>query len=503
MFGRRPLFYVFGIPVSIDPMFLIGMFVFYAASGGGRPGVYVAVGIGIFTLIHELGHAVTAKMMGAEVAISLSFLVGWAQYSTARPLRRWQSALISVMGPLTQLVAAGIAFWVIRLFLLPASDRSSALLYADLHDAVMWSGVVIAVLNLLPLWPLDGGHIVISLVRPLGGPRGRALFLRWTVAASALMALASFGGYPAAQAVTDWTRDQLAVDLTSSLLSTMISGIGAAVGFALTGTIFIPLFCGFSAWQTLKSTGVARGRDPEAAGTEPSRSALEAEQTTRAAERQGWTTGSPATFPRGWGASPWLRAHVTLRQGGTAAQAGADLAALADPRQRWILDRWERPEIGALLAYVPPTASHTPAVVEARKYHGPPQELIDTALSTFSGTSTPEAYYAIAEGLAQRGLGDDAMNWLRGAVDLAPDPTRIATSRYLPRAPRSQRLPTTARHGRTRRRRGSGHGRSPGSPLTGRRSETVDQARTIRSCTSSGPWSSTDRMMGAVGTSTS
>ena len=77
---RRPLFHAFGIPVTVDPFFFFGLFIFYSISGGGRGGVYTAVALAVFVLIHELGHALVARRLGGEVAISLNFMVGWASY---------------------------------------------------------------------------------------------------------------------------------------------------------------------------------------------------------------------------------------------------------------------------------------------------------------------------------------------------------------------------------------------------------------------------------------
>ena len=81
-----------------------------AAAGGAEPAGPVVrhralVGaVAAFTLVHELGHALAARRFGAESAISLSFLVGWASYRPTRRLRRSERIAITAAGPIVQIV---------------------------------------------------------------------------------------------------------------------------------------------------------------------------------------------------------------------------------------------------------------------------------------------------------------------------------------------------------------------------------------------------------------
>ena len=99
-------FRVLGIPVQVDPWFLLGLFFVYSWSGGDQIGLFAALSLGVLTLIHELGHALTARHYGCTVSISLNLFVGWASYASDRPLTRRQQILISLMGPFTQLAVA-------------------------------------------------------------------------------------------------------------------------------------------------------------------------------------------------------------------------------------------------------------------------------------------------------------------------------------------------------------------------------------------------------------
>src|SRR4051794_6964348 len=99
----RPHFHLFGIPVTLDAWMLIGAILLFSAAGGGRAGAFAAVAITVFTLIHELGHSLVARRLGAtDVSIRLAFLGGWTFHSGN--LKRWQRNTVSLSGPLVQLV---------------------------------------------------------------------------------------------------------------------------------------------------------------------------------------------------------------------------------------------------------------------------------------------------------------------------------------------------------------------------------------------------------------
>ena len=151
-------FSAFRVPVTVDPWFLLGLFFISQWSGGGRVGLIAAVALGVLTLIHELGHTLVARRAGCNVSIRLNLFVGWASYAASQPLSRGQKIRISLAGPLVQLATGLAALSVVHtLFHQPGSNRQ---LWADMWFGLSWAGIAIAMLNLLPLWPLDGSHVV-------------------------------------------------------------------------------------------------------------------------------------------------------------------------------------------------------------------------------------------------------------------------------------------------------------------------------------------------------
>ena len=80
----RSAFTIFGFPITIAPGFLLGLLLL---AGLNLQDPSFALGlvaaVAMFTLVHELGHALAARRFGAESEISLSFLVGWASLPAA------------------------------------------------------------------------------------------------------------------------------------------------------------------------------------------------------------------------------------------------------------------------------------------------------------------------------------------------------------------------------------------------------------------------------------
>lgn len=416
---QRPLFRILGVPVTVDPMFLLGALLFYQWAGGGRYGLVTVVALFVFLILHELGHALTAKAYGADATITLTLIAGYANISSATPLPTWKSNVISVAGPATEFVAAIPAIALAQHLARNGGSADTQQLGLELYVAVRWVGPLLALVNLLPLWPLDGGHVASTGARRLGGPNGERTFLLCSIAAASVLVVASFA-VPA-----EWTDRGIDLGAFESNPFAALPGIVADFPRFVLGAWFIPLFVIFGSVQQLRAHDAAAAT---IAGDVPSGRELrhaDAVRAARAAERAGWESGSPGEFPRGWSPSPWLRAHLAMLERRPDAAADA-LAGLADEHFRdWLVDRADRPQIALLLDMVPPAVASS---LEARVHHGSAEDLVAQATERFHHERSAEPLYLGAAGLAVRGMADEAMAWLSRAVDVAPDPHRIATA---------------------------------------------------------------------------
>lgn len=149
------MFRLLGFPVHVRPGFVMFMLLIVLIYGDAF-GVWLAGSLAAFTLLHELGHAVAARRTGAEAEISLNFLAGYASYVPSRPLSRAEQIGISFAGPGIQIAVSVAILLALGASPLepPAYSTDPALL------AIWWSGPIIGLFNLVPILPLDGGHIV-------------------------------------------------------------------------------------------------------------------------------------------------------------------------------------------------------------------------------------------------------------------------------------------------------------------------------------------------------
>src|SRR5262245_56983925 len=121
----------------------------------GPLGLWLGGSLAVLTLLHELGHAVAARSAGAEAAISLDFMAGYTSFRARRPISKPRRALISISGPGVQIIVSVAV--LLAMGVDPTSSDSVHQSNAAL--AIWWAGPVIGLLNLIPVLPLDGGHL--------------------------------------------------------------------------------------------------------------------------------------------------------------------------------------------------------------------------------------------------------------------------------------------------------------------------------------------------------
>lgn len=180
--SQRASFRVAGFPVHVRPGFVMFM-VLIVLLNLDRPsfGLWLAALMAAFTLLHELGHAIAARSFGCRAEISLDFLAGYAAFVPARPLRRWERAVISAAGPFVQ-IAIGLAVYVA----LGGGLSSSTAGATGAQFAALWAGPVIGVFNLLPILPFDGGAILHTVVDWVTPRHSKRIMYGFTLAVAAV-----------------------------------------------------------------------------------------------------------------------------------------------------------------------------------------------------------------------------------------------------------------------------------------------------------------------------
>ena len=107
-------------------------------------------------LLHELAHSLMAKLHGIPVQSITLWLFGGVAHLTKSADRPRTEALISIVGPGTNLVIGAALF--VYLYLVGPSNEYVEVLGAYLLGA----NAILAIFNLMPGLPLDGGQLVRS-----------------------------------------------------------------------------------------------------------------------------------------------------------------------------------------------------------------------------------------------------------------------------------------------------------------------------------------------------
>ena len=148
----------------------------------------------ISILVHELGHILMGRYFGNRGHIILTGFCGLAVGSSDLP-RRWQRVAVHLAGPAAGFVLAAVVtvlFWLINppiaLFLLgslfgvhvrvaPDVDVPSELVWYIVHN-LMWINIFWGLVNLLPIWPLDGGQVSREICQAYRAREGMRLSLQ-------------------------------------------------------------------------------------------------------------------------------------------------------------------------------------------------------------------------------------------------------------------------------------------------------------------------------------
>lgn len=121
----------------------------------------------ISVLAHEAAHSLAAQARGYDVEEIVADL--WGGHTSYRAVDGTpaSTAFVAVVGPLSNLVLAGLG-WLV----LTSSDGDLVRL---LSVAFVWANAFVGVFNLLPGLPLDGGYLVDALVWRITGSRAAGM----------------------------------------------------------------------------------------------------------------------------------------------------------------------------------------------------------------------------------------------------------------------------------------------------------------------------------------
>ncbi|MFC5457014.1 metalloprotease [Prosthecobacter fluviatilis] len=222
-------FTLFGFPVQIHWMFWLNTALMGGAFSADTPEGFRSVlawvvAVLLSVLIHELGHAMAMRNYGdRRVGIVLYAFGGLAIGS--RPRTRQEDFLVSAAGPGLEILAGLAVGWSITLWP-PPSPWLHQMLDAFTVVSIFW-----ALLNLMPVLPLDGGHLCQAWL----GPRKKRQALTISIVCAVCLALLSVIG-----------------DLWLRLQNTVLSLLDIDAGIRVGSGLFTLLLFGMLAWNNWK-----------------------------------------------------------------------------------------------------------------------------------------------------------------------------------------------------------------------------------------------------------
>lgn len=138
-------------------------------------------------VVHELSHALVAKAGGLPVRSITLFALGGVAEIEREPAEAWTEFWMGIIGPITSfligLICLGIA---VALGWNPAAFPTTPLL-----AMLVWLGyinIMLALFNMIPGFPMDGGRILRAIVWWVTTDAKRATKIAATVGQSLLLA---------------------------------------------------------------------------------------------------------------------------------------------------------------------------------------------------------------------------------------------------------------------------------------------------------------------------
>lgn len=160
---------VMGIPIKIHITFVLLLLLIYFAGSavigsGGWQGVIFVVLVFASVVFHELSHAWVAKHFGIDVADITLLPIGGVARMTRPPERPFEEILIAIAGPAASLFLAFALWFAWDIIGEEAVTISDFSVQGSLFAQLIAVNVVLALFNLLPAFPMDGGRVLRGLL---------------------------------------------------------------------------------------------------------------------------------------------------------------------------------------------------------------------------------------------------------------------------------------------------------------------------------------------------
>lgn len=176
MFGKRiSLFKIFGFKVKLDlSWFILALLITWSLAKGFFPlyfkdlpnatywwmGVAGTLGLFVSIILHELSHSLVARRYGIQMEGITLFIFGGVAEMNDEPPSPKAEFLMAVVGPLASIVIALVSY-LIHIF---GNQQEWSLPVNGIFLYLGFMNLALAIFNLIPGYPLDGGRMLRSVL---------------------------------------------------------------------------------------------------------------------------------------------------------------------------------------------------------------------------------------------------------------------------------------------------------------------------------------------------
>lgn len=201
---------VSGIDIKVHASFLL-VVLYFAAMFGSSHGLWgaafgAAVVITLFAcvVLHELGHSLVAQRLGVSVREIILLPIGGLARLGREPSKPIHELVIAVAGPLVNVVIAVLLTGVAIALYGPSTFFSVPFLkhffesmmgppsFTGLLSSLLYANVALAIFNMIPALPMDGGRVFRALLAMFAG-KAKATRIAATVGQLLAAGLGVFG----------------------------------------------------------------------------------------------------------------------------------------------------------------------------------------------------------------------------------------------------------------------------------------------------------------------
>ena len=117
-------------------------------------------------LVHELGHAFAIKWQKLQPSIVLHFMGGLTSWREVLPVSRRARIVISLAGPFAGFLLGGLVFATVLVLAATGVHIPPESPIRDALGMALWINIIWGAVNLMPVLPFDGGHVLEQALGP-------------------------------------------------------------------------------------------------------------------------------------------------------------------------------------------------------------------------------------------------------------------------------------------------------------------------------------------------